>query len=80
MTSLYDDYVHGTPYCRPEGYYFWVYYFFMNFIWIVVPGCKLRYNLLFTWILTFADLLYQSVAMISSAMGREETVAKKKSQ
>ncbi|KAE8362281.1 Emopamil-binding protein [Aspergillus caelatus] len=36
-TSLYDHYVHERPYCRPEPFYFWVYYFFMNFIWIVVP-------------------------------------------
>lgn len=38
-TSLFDDYVNGVPYCRPEPYYFWLYYFFMNFIWIVIPGC-----------------------------------------
>ncbi|KAJ5241477.1 uncharacterized protein N7469_003068 [Penicillium citrinum] len=37
-TSLFDDFVNGVPYCRPEPYYFWLYYFFMNFIWIVVPG------------------------------------------
>ncbi|RAL05233.1 EXPERA domain-containing protein [Aspergillus ibericus CBS 121593] len=36
-TSLFDHYVHGRPYSRPEPYYFWVYYFLMNFIWIVVP-------------------------------------------
>ncbi|KAF9883166.1 hypothetical protein FE257_003886, partial [Aspergillus nanangensis] len=36
-TSLFDHYVHGRPYCRPEPFYFWVYYFLMNFIWIVVP-------------------------------------------
>ncbi|KAF7593277.1 hypothetical protein BBP40_011734 [Aspergillus hancockii] len=36
-TSLYDHYAHERPYCRPEPFYFWVYYFFMNFIWIVVP-------------------------------------------
>ncbi|GKZ41233.1 hypothetical protein AbraIFM66951_008631 [Aspergillus brasiliensis] len=36
-TSLFDHYVHDRPYCRPEPYYFWVYYFLMNFIWIVVP-------------------------------------------
>ncbi|KAB8230089.1 EXPERA domain-containing protein [Aspergillus alliaceus] len=36
-TSLYDHYAHDRPYCRPERFYFWVYYFFMNFIWIVVP-------------------------------------------
>jgi hypothetical protein len=38
-TSLFDDHVHGRPYFRPEPYYFWLYYFFMNFIWIVVPAC-----------------------------------------
>ncbi|GKZ30685.1 hypothetical protein AbraIFM66950_009934 [Aspergillus brasiliensis] len=36
-TSLFDHYVHDRPYCRPEPYYFWAYYFLMNFIWIVVP-------------------------------------------
>jgi len=39
-TSLFDHYFHDRPYSRPEGYYFWVYYFLMNFIWIVVPFCK----------------------------------------
>ncbi|PLB48167.1 EBP-domain-containing protein [Aspergillus steynii IBT 23096] len=36
-TSLYDHYVHDRPYSRPEPYYFWIYYFLMNFIWIVKP-------------------------------------------
>lgn len=36
-TSLFEDYVNGRSFCRPEPYYFWLYYFFMNFIWIVVP-------------------------------------------
>ncbi|PLN83420.1 Emopamil-binding protein [Aspergillus taichungensis] len=36
-TSLYDHYAHDRPYSRPEPYYFWVYYFLMNFIWIVIP-------------------------------------------
>ncbi|PYH87087.1 emopamil binding protein [Aspergillus uvarum CBS 121591] len=35
-TSLFDFYYHRMEFCRPEGYYFWFYYFFMNFIWIVV--------------------------------------------
>ncbi|KAL4747708.1 hypothetical protein BDW72DRAFT_8669 [Aspergillus terricola var. indicus] len=39
-TSIYDDHVHERPYCRPEPFYFWVYYFGMNFIWIVVPAGK----------------------------------------
>ncbi|KAI9043013.1 EXPERA domain-containing protein [Aspergillus affinis] len=36
-TSLYDHYAHDRPYSRPEPYYFWIYYFVMNFVWIVVP-------------------------------------------
>ncbi|KAL3469177.1 Emopamil-binding protein [Aspergillus californicus] len=44
-TSLYDDYVHGRPYCRPESIYFWVYYFLMNFIWIVIPSIYLYQSL-----------------------------------
>lgn len=39
-TSLFDHYFNGRSYCRPEAYYFWVYYFLMNFIWIVVPFRK----------------------------------------
>lgn len=39
-TSMFDHYVNGLTYFRPEAYYFWVYYFFMNFIWIVIPGSK----------------------------------------
>jgi cholestenol delta-isomerase len=39
-TSLFDHYVNGMTYFRPEPYYFWVYYFFMNFIWVVFPGSK----------------------------------------
>ncbi|EEP82219.1 conserved hypothetical protein [Uncinocarpus reesii 1704] len=37
-TSMFDHYHNGLSYCRPEGYYFWCYYFFMNFIWIVIPS------------------------------------------
>lgn len=39
-TSMFDHYHKGLTYCRPEAYYFWFYYFFMNFIWIVIPGSK----------------------------------------
>ncbi|KAA8645118.1 hypothetical protein EYZ11_012390 [Aspergillus tanneri] len=35
-TSLLDLYDNGVEFCRPEGYYFWFYYFFMNFIWMAV--------------------------------------------
>lgn len=40
-TSIFDDYVHQRPYCRPEPFYFWIYYFLMNFIWIVIPSSRL---------------------------------------
>jgi len=40
-TSMFDHYYKGLSYCRPEAYYFWCYYFFMNFIWIVIPGILL---------------------------------------
>ena len=38
-TSMFDFYCNDLTYFRPEPYYFW-FYFFMNFIWIVIPGCK----------------------------------------
>lgn len=39
-TCMFDHYYKNMTYCRPEAYYFWFYFFFMNFIWIVIPGCK----------------------------------------
>lgn len=39
-TALVDHYVLDVGYSRPEKYYFWVYFFLTNFIWIVVPGGK----------------------------------------
>jgi cholestenol Delta-isomerase len=39
-TCMFDHYYKNLSYCRPEAYYFWFYFFFMNFIWIVIPGCK----------------------------------------
>jgi hypothetical protein len=41
-TSLFDYYHKQLNYCRPEAYYFWFYFFFMNFIWIVIPGRKYK--------------------------------------
>lgn len=39
-TSFVDLYYKDLSYCRPEGYYFWVYFFIMNAFWIVIPGSK----------------------------------------
>ncbi|KAL4898157.1 emopamil binding protein [Aspergillus ambiguus] len=35
-TSMFDLWFHGVSSCRPERYYFWFYYFFMNFIWMAI--------------------------------------------
>jgi len=40
-TSMFDHYYKNVSHCRPEAYYFWFYFFFMNFIWIVIPGREL---------------------------------------
>ena len=39
-TCMFEHYYKNMIYCRPEAYYFWFYFFFMNFIWIVIPGRK----------------------------------------
>lgn len=50
-TSMFDLYYKDLEYCRPEPYYFWFYFFFTNFIWMVIPGY----------------LLYQSFSTIGQA-------------
>ena len=37
-TCYFTHYTTGVSYSRPEAYYFWFYFVFMNFIWIVIPG------------------------------------------
>jgi cholestenol delta-isomerase len=77
-TSLFDDYVNGVSYCRPEGYYFWLYYFFMNFIWIVVPGCMHSYTQTQTQTQIntdtnyWADYFYDSISTISAAIRAQQ--------
>lgn len=36
-TCTFEYIVHGRDFSRPERYYFWGYYVFLNFFWIVVP-------------------------------------------
>src|SRR5271170_199007 len=59
-TSLFDHYYRNVSYCRPEAYYFWFYFVFMNFIWIVIP----------------ALLLYQSVSKTSTAFKALDRMSK----
>ena len=56
-TSMFDHYHKGLTYCRPEAYYFWGYYFFMNFIWIVIPGGKYWLLQLVPFPRPYADLI-----------------------
>ncbi|CAM1508968.1 Fc.00g027070.m01.CDS01 [Cosmosporella sp. VM-42] len=37
-TCSWSKVVFEVIYCRPEGFYFWAYYFLCNFFWIVIPG------------------------------------------
>ena len=39
-TSMFDLYYKNIVWSRPEALYFWGYYFFVNFIWIMIPGCR----------------------------------------
>jgi cholestenol delta-isomerase len=40
LTSLFDDFYAGKTFYRPEPYYFWFYFVFMNAFWLIVPACK----------------------------------------
>ncbi|TVY45802.1 3-beta-hydroxysteroid-Delta(8),Delta(7)-isomerase [Lachnellula occidentalis] len=40
-TSMFDHYYKEITYSRPEFLYFWVYYFSVNFIWMIFPGILL---------------------------------------
>ena len=39
-TATVDSYSKDTSHGRPELIYFWIYYFGMNFVFIVIPGSK----------------------------------------
>ena len=39
-TCMFEHYFQDVTYSRPEAFYFWFYFFFLNFIWMVIPGCK----------------------------------------
>ena len=70
-TSMFDHYFKGLSYCRPEAYYFWVYYFALNFIWIVIPSCEFggrsKSSSLTPTDSVFLDLLYQSMTATAHA-------------
>lgn len=77
-TSLFDHYVNNKPYCRPEPYYFWVYYFGMNFIWIVVPFCMMPNTEERTRLMRLLDYLCNSIKTISTAMQSQQVAAQRR--
>jgi cholestenol delta-isomerase len=36
-TSMFDHYILNLSYSRPEAFYFWGYFVFMNLFWIIIP-------------------------------------------
>jgi cholestenol delta-isomerase len=66
-TSIFDRYYKNLTYCRPEAYYFWFYFCFMNFIWIVIPGRKCVLRVCVEPTLTKLVLLYQSIITTTHA-------------
>jgi cholestenol Delta-isomerase len=40
-TTIFDDVYSDKIYYRPEPFYFWVYFAFMNGFWLIVPGCTM---------------------------------------
>jgi cholestenol delta-isomerase len=47
-TSIFDLYIVGVSYSRPEAYYFWFYFVGMNAPWIIIPICLIRSSLKMT--------------------------------
>ncbi|EXJ92690.1 hypothetical protein A1O3_01242 [Capronia epimyces CBS 606.96] len=71
-TCLFDHYFKSQTYCRPEAYYFWFYFFFMNFIWIVIPGALLTNSL------TTTARAFKALDRISHSVQANGSVAKPK--
>ncbi|KAF4461721.1 hypothetical protein FALBO_11480 [Fusarium albosuccineum] len=63
-TCTFSKFVFEKVYCRPESFYFWAYYFFCNFIWIVIPFV----------------LLVASVTAIAGAFAKVQAMEKGKKQ
>ena len=40
LTNWFNETYLGVTYSRPEAYYYYGYYVFMNVWWLLIPGCK----------------------------------------
>ncbi|KAJ5281763.1 emopamil binding protein [Penicillium angulare] len=61
-TSILEDYYNGRSYSRPEGYYYWGYFIFLNAFWIAIP----------------AYCMYQSSSAFVTAFRKSESQSEKK--
>ncbi|KAJ1971560.1 hypothetical protein H4R35_005190 [Dimargaris xerosporica] len=55
---------HGAPHCRPQSYYFWGYFVFLNGFWIVLPV---------TLGVQSCCAMYQAVARVQALDARKKT-------
>ncbi len=81
-TSIFDHEVNGVTYNRPESFYYWFYFVFMNGFWFVIPGCKLDIYLLRVWgdyvADMLADLIYQSTVESARAVAKAQQMDSRK--
>ncbi|CAF3587789.1 unnamed protein product [Fusarium graminearum] len=47
-TCYFNEVVHNIVYCRPEQFYFYMYYVFCNAIWIVIPSALVVHSVVAT--------------------------------
>lgn len=68
-TTVFDEIYFGKAYYSPGPFYFWVYFVFMNAVWLVIPGCKITMSAtIYRPVgLLFIDCLYSSIRATARA-------------
>ena len=78
---MYDDYILGKQYYRPEPFYFWAYFVGMNAIWLVIPGSKCPHDqwsqAAFALTLLLLVLLYSSMRTSARAFAEVKGTRRK---
>ena len=75
-TSMFDHYYKNLSYWRPEGYYFWCYYFLMNSFWIVIPSGENIQSGLCALVLILTVLLFSSMSWTARAFRALDSISK----
>jgi len=66
-TCLFDNYILGLEYSRPEAAIFWGYFVFCNAFWIAIPLCEYQNAFIYVGFLTIPDLIYTSLCASKKA-------------